>query len=326
MGLFSFINNQYIEVIEWTETFSQIIVHPIDLANKLIKMGATLIVRESQAAVIVKDGKVADIFGPGKYILSQENLPILSAQNLWKYGYKAPFKAEVYYVNTKQFADMKWVTVNPLIMKVSSSKDVHLKANGTYTFRITSAEKFMKEIFGTNQIYDTTYIIGQLKSVLIAGLTELLNNSNLSAVDVASHYEELSENTENRLQGKLAVTGLELCSFIIERIIKPASAIPEEEIEVVNELQQQEVQLKETETVNTTVDKPEEVREELNEPKEAADKPIRIKCDECGHYVTPDMKFCSNCGTGVKLERPCSCGFYMLNGVMKFCPNCGLKV
>lgn len=304
MGLFSFIKNQFIEMIEWTDISSQIMVNPIPLGNQSIKIGATLTVRESQAAVIVNEGKVADVFGPGKYILSQGNMPILSTQKIWKFGFKAPFRAEIYYVNTKRFTDMKWGTVNPLIMESGDFRDICLKANGTYAFRIMNAEKFMKGIFGTNQIYDTSYMIGQLKGILIAGLSDLLNETNIPVGALASHYDEISENVENRLQERFAAHGLDLCSFIIENIIVPEEMVAEAaEIDVIDVVEVVEVVEQETRV-----------------------KPIQIKCDECGHTVTSEMKFCSNCGAGVKLERPCHCGYYILSGVMKFCPNCGVKV
>jgi membrane protease subunit (stomatin/prohibitin family) len=308
MGLFSFFKNQVIEMIEWTETCSETIVHPILFTNQSIKMGANLKVRETQVAVIVNDGKVADIFGPGKYILTQDNMPILSAQKLWKFGYKAPFRAEVYYVNTKQFTDMKWTTVNPLMMKPHDYGEIRLKANGTYSLRVINAEKFMKEIFGKNQIYDTSYILGQLKSIVIAGLSDLLNETNIPPTELASHYDDLSEDVENKLRERFAEDGLELCCFIIDNIILPEEVVSaDREVAAVSA---EEAEIAEIDVVEV----------------EAPVEPVQIKCDECGHLVTADMKFCSNCGVGVKLERPCSCGYYMLSGVMKFCPNCGVKV
>jgi membrane protease subunit (stomatin/prohibitin family) len=332
MGLFSFMKSQFIEKIEWTDTSSQTIVHPIPFANQFIKMGAILTVKETQVAVVVNEGKVADVFGPGRYTLSQENLPILSVQRLWKVGFNSPFRAELFYVNTKQFTDMKWGTVNPLMIKTPDFGNIRVKVNGTFTFRVMNTERFMKEIFGTNQIYDTPYMIGQFKSKLIAGLTEVLNETKMPVTDFAAHYDEISENAENKLQEQFAAHGLELCSFIIENIILPqemgtVAAVKEISIEA-PEIQTPETETAETEVAvlieHTEVDL-EAVAVLTEEPIGVQQESILIKCHECGHPMVIGMKFCSDCGIEAKQEYPCSCG-YVLNHKMKFCPNCGVKV
>ncbi len=323
MGLFNFFKNQFVELIEWTDTSSQTLVNPIIVANQSIKMGAELKVRESQVAVIVNEGKVADVFAPGKYTLSQDNLPILSTQRSWNFGHKSPFKVDVYYVNTKQFAALKWGTVNPLIMRTAEFGSILLKANGTYAFRVTNAEKFMKEIFGTNQIYETPYITGQLKSILMNELSAWLIETNILVTEIASQLDEISEYIENNLVDRFAAYGLELCSFIIDNVIAPDHVLKVEEVQVVEE------GIEDSEEVIEI-----EEEEEVEEEDEAVDlvetkahiEPIQIKCDECGNVVTSEMKYCPNCGVGVKLERPCRCGYYILNGVMRFCPNCGTKL
>lgn len=329
MGLFNFIKNQFVELIEWTDTSSQTLVNPILVANQSIKMGAVLTVRESQVAVIVNEGKVADVFAPGKYTLSQENLPLLSAQKLWQFGFKSPFKADVYYVNTKQFAAIKWGTVNPLMMKTDEFGNIQLKANGTYAFRVTNAEKFMKEIFGTNQIYDTSYITGQLRSILMAALSAFLMDTNIPVTELASQLDEISENIENNLSERFAANGLELCSFIMENIFMPEHVVAAVETEKITEDTEEvsEVTIEVGEASEVEIEKAEEkVEEKEMAAVETRIEPIQIKCDECGNIVTSEMKFCPNCGVGVKLERPCHCGYYILSGVMKFCPNCGSKL
>src|SRR5690606_941406 len=102
------IKSQFIEVIEWTDTSSKLMVYRFPVQNHQIKMGAQLTVRESQAAIFVNEGQIADMFGPGRYELSTQNLPVLTVLKSWKYGFNSPFKAEVYFVNTIQFTDQKW--------------------------------------------------------------------------------------------------------------------------------------------------------------------------------------------------------------------------
>jgi membrane protease subunit (stomatin/prohibitin family) len=117
MSLFNFIKGQFIEVIEWTDYSSNTMVYRFDDGGKEINMGAQLTVRESQVAVFVNEGQIADVFKPGRYELSTQNLPVLTALKSWKYGFNSPFKSEVYFVNTKQFLDLKWGTSNPVMMR-----------------------------------------------------------------------------------------------------------------------------------------------------------------------------------------------------------------
>jgi len=221
MGLFNFIKSQFIEVIEWTDSSSQTIVYRFPVENNQIKMGAQLTVRESQMAIFVNEGKIADIFGPGRYTLTTENMPILTVLKSWKYGFNSPFKAEVYFVNTKQFTDQKWGTANPVMLRDPDFGLIRLRAFGTFTFKVADAELFMKEIFGTNQIFDTAFIAGQLKSFIISGLSDMLGEAKIAAPDLASNYDELSEMTENKLQNRFTRMGLELSTLIIENISLP---------------------------------------------------------------------------------------------------------
>ena len=117
MGIFSFIKSQFIEVIEWTDDARDTMVYQFPVRGKEIKMGAQLTVRPSQAAVFVNEGQIADVFGPGRYELTTQNMPILTKLKSWKYGFNSPFKAEVYFVNTRQFTDQKWGTMNPIMMR-----------------------------------------------------------------------------------------------------------------------------------------------------------------------------------------------------------------
>lgn len=155
MGIFDFITNEFIEVIEWTDQSVDTMVYRFPVADNEIKMGAQLTVRESQAAIFVNEGQIADVFTPGRYELTTQNMPILTTLKSWKYGFNSPFKAEVYFVNTKQFIDQKWGTVNPVMLRDAEFGMLRLRAFGNYSYRITDPVKFMKEIFGTSGVFDT---------------------------------------------------------------------------------------------------------------------------------------------------------------------------
>lgn len=114
MGIFDILKGQLIDVIEWTDSSRDTMVHKYDMNGKEIMMGAQLTVRESQAAVFVNEGQLADVFTPGRYELSTQNMPIMTALKAWKYGFKSPFKSDVYFVNTRQFMDCKWGTANQI--------------------------------------------------------------------------------------------------------------------------------------------------------------------------------------------------------------------
>ncbi|NLY18771.1 MAG: hypothetical protein GX045_07430, partial [Clostridiaceae bacterium] len=169
MGVFDFIKNQLIEVIEWTDDTAGTMVYRFPVAGKEIKMGAQLTVRESQVAVFVNEGQIADVFQPGRYTLTTQNMPILTKLKSWKYGFNSPFKAEVYFVNTRQFTDQKWGTSNPVMMRDAEFGMLRLRAYGIYSFRVTDPVVFLKEVFGTGSMFDTNSITGQLRRSIVSG-------------------------------------------------------------------------------------------------------------------------------------------------------------
>jgi len=191
MGLINFIKNQFIEVIEWVDQSNEVMVYKFPVANNQIKIGAKLTVRESQVAIFVNEGTIADIFIPGLYELKTENMPVLTTLKSWKYGINSPFKADVYFVNTKQFTDQKWGTTNPIMMRDTEFGMLRLRAFGIYSFRVSDAAKFMKEIFGTNGSFDTESITGQLKRSIVSGFTDILGEAKVAAIDLAQNYTNI---------------------------------------------------------------------------------------------------------------------------------------
>lgn len=221
MGIFDFIKGQFIEVIEWVDASDSTMVYRVPMLNQQMKMGAQLEVGESQVAVFMSEDKVADVFLPGQYKISTQNLPVMTILKSWKSGFNSPFKAEVYYVNMKPFTDHKLGTINPIMVRDSEFGVLGLRAYGIYSFRVVDAEKFMMQIFGTNQIYDTEYIQGQLKSSLVSGVSDLLSESKIAALDLNGFYNELSRQAKDRIQHRFETLGLELVSLVIETISFP---------------------------------------------------------------------------------------------------------
>ncbi|HEX8097079.1 MAG TPA: SPFH domain-containing protein, partial [Pyrinomonadaceae bacterium] len=202
--------SQFIEVIEWLDPTQSTMLYRFPVKDQEIKNNAQLIVRESQAAVFVFEGQIADVFPPGRYSIQGGNTPILTKLGAWKYGFNSPFKSEVYFVNTKQFTDLKWGTSNPVMMRDADFGMVRLRAYGIYTMRVADPRAFIKEVAGTNGRFDTEDIEGQLKRTLVSGFTDALGESKIPALDLASNYDELSAFSRTKLNEEFKSFGLEL--------------------------------------------------------------------------------------------------------------------
>src|SRR4026209_1761592 len=212
---------QFIEVIEWLDDSGNTLVYRFPVRDQEIKNGAELLGRESRAAVFGHEGQIADQFPPGRYTIDGGNTPILSKLGAWKYGFNSPFKAEVYFVNTKQFTDLKWGTPNPIMMRDSDFGMVRLRAFGIYSMRVSDPQAFIKEVAGTNAHFVTEDIEGQLKRTLVGGFSDALGESKIAALDLASNYDELAKFTRVKLNEEFKPFGLELTKFIIENISLP---------------------------------------------------------------------------------------------------------
>ncbi|MCL1900940.1 MAG: SPFH domain-containing protein, partial [Firmicutes bacterium] len=170
-----------LKVIEWTDSSPNTLVYRFPMNGKEIMMGSALTVRESQVAIFVNKGQIADIFEPGFYKLKTDNLPILTKLMSWKYGFNSPFKAEVYYVNTRQFPDQKWGTVNPITLRDADFGMVRIRGFGKFSFRVKDPENFLKELFGTNSTFKTEDIVTYLKSILIESISTTIASNKISA-------------------------------------------------------------------------------------------------------------------------------------------------
>src|SRR5258705_1318690 len=224
MGILDRLNarSQFIEVIEWLDDSSHSLLYKFPVQDQEIKNGAQLIVRESETAVFVVEGQIADLFPPGRYTVDGGNTPILTKLGAWKYGFNSPFKAEVYFVNTKQFTDLKWGTSNPVMMRDTDFGMVRLRAFGIYSIRVTDPRAFIKEIAGTTAHFVTEDIEGQLKRRLVSGISDGLTESKIAALDLASNYDELGKFTRSKLADDFNEFGLDLTKFVVENISLPA--------------------------------------------------------------------------------------------------------
>ncbi|MDR3121259.1 MAG: SPFH domain-containing protein [Clostridiales bacterium] len=221
MALFQMIRNQFIEVIEWTDNSQNTLVYKFPVRGSNIKMGAQLTVRESQAAVFLNEGTVADMFTPGRYELSTQNMPVMTALNSWKFGFNSPFKADVFFVNTRQFTDQKWGTMNPVMMRDSELGVLRLRGFGSLSYRVSDPVVFLKEIFGTSASFETGDIANHLKSLVVSALTDYLAEMQVPAFDLARYYDEIGEGVRKKVGGRFDAIGLKLTAVLVENLSLP---------------------------------------------------------------------------------------------------------
>ena len=223
MGLFDWIFGQFIDVIEWTDDSQDTMVYRFPRHNNEIKYGAKLTVRESQMAIFVNEGVIADVLGPGIYELETKNLPVMTSLEHWDHAFNSPFKAEVYFVNTKRFTDLKWGTKNPIMVRDPEFSMVRLRAFGTYEIRITDPKQFMNEIVGTDHHFTVDEIDEQLTNLIISKFTTIIGESNIPVLDMASNYEKFSEYISEKISPHFGEYGLHLTKLLVENISLPSN-------------------------------------------------------------------------------------------------------
>jgi membrane protease subunit (stomatin/prohibitin family) len=222
MGLLEKLRAELVDIIEWTEpTQGEVLAYRFPRRGNEIKNGAMLTVREGQAAVFVNEGQLADVFTPGMYSLETANLPMLSTLMGWKYGFNSPFKAEVYFVSTRQWTDQKWGTQNPLMIRDSEFGAVRVRAFGTYAFRVTDPAAFLRQLVATDPNLEVYEISNQLRNTIVARFSDVLGQAKIPLLDLAGNYERISNLARERIAPDLQSMGLSLTLFYTENISVP---------------------------------------------------------------------------------------------------------
>ena len=225
MGIFDgigrIIKGQLIDVIEWTDDSKNTMVYRFDMQGKEIMNGAMLTVRESQTAILVSEGQIGDIYGPGLHKLTSSNMPVITALKSWKYGFESPFKLEVYFINMRQFTDIKWGTTNPVMMRDADFGLIRLRGYGIFAFKVVDPLVFLREVFGTNSMYTVEDISGQLKKMLVSGISDAIAESKVAALDLAANYDEFGKLAKDKMNAKVSQYGFQLTDFTIENLSLP---------------------------------------------------------------------------------------------------------
>ena len=347
MGIRDFIRSELIDIIEWTDDKAgDTIVYKYPDDDKEIKNKAQLIVRESQVAVFVNEGKLADVYEPGRHELTTANMPILSTLKGWKYGFESPFKADVYFVNTRQFLDQKWGTSNPVTMRDKDFGMVRVRAFGNYAFKVKDAGVFLKEVFGSCASYETSSITGHLKGVMVSGLSDLLAESGIPMLDMSTQYDEMSEFGRKKFLSVFESFGLALTAFRIQNI-----SLPKEVEQMIDTKTQMGVlgdmgQYAQFQTAQAIRDAAQNeggglagagvglgagaamgkmMSDMMQQQAAPSQTSATVKCQKCGASVNAGVKFCPECGSSMSPATvKCGCGAD-INAGSKFCPECGAK-
>ncbi len=221
MGLFDKLRNEFIDIIDWTDNTNDTVVYKFPRFQNEIKMGAQLTVRESQIAVFMNEGQIADVFQPGMHTLSTQNMPILSTLKGWKFGFNSPFKADVFFVSTKQFIDQKWGTKNPITVSDPRFGFIELRSFGNFAYRVTDGGKFIKEIAGTQDRYTTDELAEQLRTLVVTKFTDAVGEGNIPIEKFAANLDELSKLGQEKLNTDFVEYGLTITKFLVENVSMP---------------------------------------------------------------------------------------------------------
>ncbi|OOY10516.1 SPFH domain-containing protein [Thioclava sp. F36-7] len=221
MGILDFLSGEFIDVIGWTDDTRDTMVWRFEREGHAIKYGAKLTVREGQAAIFVHEGQLADIFGPGLYMLETNNLPILTTLQHWDHGFKSPFQSEIYFVNTTRFNDLKWGTKNPVMARDPEFGPVRIRAFGTYSMRVTDPGKFLTEIVGTDGEFTSDEISYQLRNVIVQEFSRAIASSGIPILDMAANTADMGKLITKAIAPTIANYGLELPEFYIENVSLP---------------------------------------------------------------------------------------------------------
>lgn len=221
MALMDKLKGEFVDIIEWNEEDTNTIVWRFPRFQDEIKQGAQLTVRPGQSAVFVNEGEVADVFGPGRVLLETRNLPVLSTLKGWKYGFDSPFKAEVYFVSTRQYTDLKWGTKNPVILRDADLGPVRLRAFGSFVIQAADPRMLIERMVGSHRRFQLEDIRDQLRNVVVSHFSDLLGSAGIPVLDLASRYTELSEKLSRHIAPDFAQLGFETTQVFIENISLP---------------------------------------------------------------------------------------------------------
>lgn len=338
--------------IEWADSSNNTLVYkyPFKKSGREVNNKSTLTVRESQCAVFVYKGQIADVFGPGLYDLKTDIFPILTKLAAWKYAFETPITLDVYFINTKQFTDVKWGTQNPILMRDPEFGVIRVRGFGAFAFKVDDPTVFLKELFGTDSSFKTQDIVSYLKTMLISALTDALGESKVSALDLAGNTFEFNEIVKRSIQNKFNEIGLKLTNLFIENMSVPSEvekAFDERsKLGILGDKTDVLMKVSAAEAMKEAAKNPgnpmagagvgigaglgmgqmfAEAFKSSNQENKSQENGGKV-CSECGKTVSKTAKFCPECGAKFNVKAFCpECGEEVSQGA-KFCASCGHKL
>ena len=221
MSFFGFIKKQFIDVIHCVEDDDETLAWRFPMEDMEIQNGAVLTVRDSQMAVFVNEGQIADVFGPGRYVLNTNTLPVLTNLNNWDKLFDSPFKSDVYFFSTRHKLDRKWGTSNPISFRDKEFGMVRMRAFGIYSYYIADPKVFHQKISGTRAAYLAEELEGQLRNQIVATMTSAVASSGVPFIDMAGNQEVLADAVKEKMSEVFSGVGLALESFVVQNVSLP---------------------------------------------------------------------------------------------------------
>ncbi len=221
MALMNFIKKQFIDILEWVEDGDGVLAWRYPIADREIQYGGSLTVRESQMTVFVNEGKVADVFGPGRYTLTTQTLPVLTYLKNWDKLFQSPFKSDVYFFSTRQQVDQRWGTTQPVTIRDKDFGAVRLRAFGNYAYRIADPKLFHTEISGTRAAYTVVDLDGQLRALMLQHISDAVASAGIPFLDLAANQVEFAKQLREATAPEFAKIGLALETVTVQNVSLP---------------------------------------------------------------------------------------------------------
>jgi len=344
-----------IDLIEYPNEQRNELVHRIpETGSGEFRLGSQLVVRESQNAVFVRDGKALDVFGPGRHTLSTNNIPLLGGVIGALFGGKSPFTAEVYFVSMRQFTDMKWGSAQPLVYRDTELGMIRLRAFGTYSMRVRDPQVLVNQLTGTRGSFTTTGIEDFLRSIILNQFNDLLGDVQTSILDLQSMTKEVADGTRLALADQFNRLGLDLITFNISAITPPDEVMKRIDersgMAALGDMRTY-TQFKAAEALGDAARNPggagdaastgmglgaglglgQVMADSLRQaqqgpaPQQAAPAAATVPCPNCGKGIPAGSKFCPECGQNLQQVACPKCNTPNPPGA-KFCTNCGTNL